>query len=268
MGGGVLLVVLAVLWAVVLIPMLLSRHDTADETKQVDRFRRAMRSLSRDDKEFDPLRLRRNAAVRQAAARRRRITIGLLLVTGLAVIAAALGYLPTWVVVVPTVVMLVWLMLAMRAAMRIPQQVSARTSTQRPVAATPRARYVTPTPSWSLKANQEVYDTDAIEQDDYLEATGTEGTWAPVPIQEPRHVRASGVSGDVIARASSWSRAVLNDVRSRTATPAAPSVESRQQPRVDTAPPPATVAQSNPPSVYLEEEPPTDEIPIIRHVAG
>ena len=277
MGGGVLLVVLAVLWAVVLIPMLLSRHDTVDETKQVARFRRAMNSLSREDKNFDPLRLRRNAAVREAAVRRRRITIALVGLFAVASLAAGLGYLAPVIAVVPAGFLLIWLYLAGRAANRLSRQVSVRES-QRPVAATPRVRYVTPTPSWALKANQEVYDTDAPEAEEELAATGTDDSWAPVPLQEPRHVRASGVSGEVIARASSWSRAVLNDVRNRAATEqvqyagteASYSQSSAQpgtQPRVQTAPPPAPVQQPAS-QVYLDEDPPTAEIPIIRHAAG
>jgi hypothetical protein len=268
MGGGVLLVVLAVVWVAILVPMLLSRHDKADETKQVARFRRAMNSLSREDKNFDPLRLRRNAAVREAAARRRRITIGVLAIVLAAFVAAAMGYIPVLMVVPAVGLLLLWTYLAGRAAARIPKQLSARTD-DRPIAATPRTRYVTPTPSWALKANQEVYDTDEVEHEDELAATGTEGgSWAPVPIPEPRHVRASGVSGDVIARASSWSRAVLNDVRTRSAgqqTAAPEYVEPR--PRVQTAPPPAPRPQQTP-TVYLDEDPPTAEIPIIRHAAG
>lgn len=45
--SAVILVVIVVMWAVVLVPMWLRRHDAATETRSVDRFSAAMRVLSR-----------------------------------------------------------------------------------------------------------------------------------------------------------------------------------------------------------------------------
>ena len=47
MGSGAIYAVIVALWAVVLIPMWLRRHDEANESRSVDRYRGAMRSLSR-----------------------------------------------------------------------------------------------------------------------------------------------------------------------------------------------------------------------------
>jgi hypothetical protein len=267
MGGGVLLVVLAVLWAVVLIPMLLSRHDNTDETKQVARFRRAMTSLSRGDKDVDPLRLRRNHAARVAANRRRRITLAMLFLAFAATVAAAFGYCSVALVALTYVVLLGWLGLAVRAAMTI-SRTAVAPAASRPVAATPRPRYVTPSQTWAASTAQAQFNDDDAAQEvvheEFLEATGTDGgSWAPVPHQAPRNVRASGVSGDVIARASSWSKAVLDDVRARTSSPKGDEYHVPLQAPTVTPSAPAPAA-----SVYLEEDPPTAEIPIIRHAAG
>jgi hypothetical protein len=267
MGGGVLLVVLAVLWAVVLIPMLLSRHDNTDETKQVARFRRAMTSLSRGDKDADPLRLRRNHAARVAATRRRRVTLAMLFLAFATTIAAIFNYCPVPLVALTYLVLLGWLGLAVRAAMKSSQPAAVLVDA-RPVAATARPRYVTPSQSWAASAAQAQFYDDDAEQDDiaeeFPEATGTDGgSWAPVPHQAPRNVRASGVSGDVIARASSWSKAVLDDVRARTSSPKGDEYHVPLQ-----APPVTPQAPAPAASVHLEEDPPTAEIPIIRHAAG
>jgi hypothetical protein len=47
-SGSIIFVIVA-LWAAVLVPALLRRHDEATENKSVDRFTRAMRTLRRDD---------------------------------------------------------------------------------------------------------------------------------------------------------------------------------------------------------------------------
>lgn len=47
MGSGVIYGAIVAVWAAVLVPMWLRRHDEATETRSVDRFSRAMRTLSR-----------------------------------------------------------------------------------------------------------------------------------------------------------------------------------------------------------------------------
>jgi hypothetical protein len=225
-----------------------------------------MTSLSRGDKAADPLRLRRNEAVRAAANRRRRMTFGLLGLVAISTVASFFGYCPVPVVIGAYVVLIGWLALAVRAASALSRPAVAATS-QRPVAVTPRPRYVTPTPAWGASAAQsQFFDESEVEpSEEFLEATGTDGqSWAPVPHQVPHNVRASGVSGEIIARASSWSKAVLDDVRARTSTPQRP--DTYEGDRTPISAPPAAPAQ--PQNVYLEEDPPTAEIPIIRHAAG
>ena len=45
--SAVILAVIVIMWAVVLVPMWLRRHDAATESRSVDRFSTAMRVLSR-----------------------------------------------------------------------------------------------------------------------------------------------------------------------------------------------------------------------------
>jgi hypothetical protein len=125
----VILVGLVVMWAVVLVPMWLRRHDEVEETRSVDRFNTAMHTLSRREVAADkqyvvmPHRTRahevhvsgasadgqrsprrRPAAPRPAArrvttaaGRRRRTLIGLLVATLLTLTAAViLGGLVAW----------------------------------------------------------------------------------------------------------------------------------------------------------------------------
>jgi hypothetical protein len=121
----VILLGLVVMWAVVLIPMWLKRHDEVEETRSVDRFTNAMHTLSRREAPADKRRYivmphrsssrevhvsgasaaggGRNPARRPArppvtaATRRRRTLIGLLLVAVVTLVAAVVfGGLALW----------------------------------------------------------------------------------------------------------------------------------------------------------------------------
>ena len=121
MGNGIIFVVIVGLWAVVLVPQWLRKHDAAAESKSVERYSTAMRSLSRrgtgprsagtrdllvprgshaaviSGGRAPSSSARRAHAAKQAKMRRRR-TVTLSLVGFLAVLfaAAALGTAPLW----------------------------------------------------------------------------------------------------------------------------------------------------------------------------
>ena len=125
MGAGVIYAVIIALWALVLVPMWVRRHDEANESRSVDRFHDAMRILSRrgtampDHRQvLQPRRqpvvdvvvtgghrsaaTRSRAEARASQAHRRRRTLAvlagvLLVVAGLAL----LGVLPVWLIVLP-----------------------------------------------------------------------------------------------------------------------------------------------------------------------
>jgi hypothetical protein len=145
--SGIIFVVLAVAWAVFLIPKALKHHDEVARTRSIDRFSNAMRVLARREpvsrrdsrlvvtgasratlppvaaevvaEKVDAtavpisrarLQARRKAA-RVAARRRRRVLLLLLVCTIGTGGAGYLGYVPLWSVAVPTALTLLWLVL-------------------------------------------------------------------------------------------------------------------------------------------------------------
>jgi hypothetical protein len=152
--SALLFILLGVMWAVVLVPMWLRKHDAADESRSVDRFHRALDSLSgrrngedaqdtvivRDGKVpkgRDVLMPGRPRGAQQAqvmvsgtatveravradgpAARRRRLLLGLLLVTALVVVAGLLHRVPLWTAAIPALLALVLLVSGRRQAAR------------------------------------------------------------------------------------------------------------------------------------------------------
>ncbi len=117
--SGPILAILVGAWAVVLFPMWLNRHDAASETRSVDRFSTAMRSLSgrgasRPDQRYvvmpqrdvrgatvDNHRAASRGPVRSSGgpslslvARRRRVTLVLLGAVALTLLLAVVGVLP------------------------------------------------------------------------------------------------------------------------------------------------------------------------------
>ena len=122
MGGGVIYAVIVVLWAAVLVPMWLRRHDEVTESRSVDRFQGAMRTLSRREPGADRREVlvpRRSAtravpdgaaeqlsAATQAALRRRRTVLALAAVTFFLALLGALKVIPLWMALLPFVLLL------------------------------------------------------------------------------------------------------------------------------------------------------------------
>jgi len=149
--SGIIFVVLAVAWAVYLIPKALKHHDEVARTRSIDRFSTAMRVLARREpvshrdarlvvttKASSRGRLpagrtapapvldavtavaapvsrarldARRTAAKVAARRRRRVLTGLLLCIALTAGAGYLSYLPWWSLAVPGALTVLWLVL-------------------------------------------------------------------------------------------------------------------------------------------------------------
>jgi hypothetical protein len=130
--SGVIFVVLALVWAAVLVPKALRHHDEVAKTRAVDRFSSSTRVLARrepvDGRQArlvvtpratadqptapppDRAAARRRAA--RAAARRRRRILGLLVLSLVGVaVAAGLAMLPLWSVAVPAGLTVAYLLL-------------------------------------------------------------------------------------------------------------------------------------------------------------
>lgn len=116
-SSGVIYAVIVVLWAVVLVPMWLRRHDEVSESRSVDRFQGAMRTLSRrggwggDREVVMPPRPEGHLVPDGArpidtspSARRRRALLVLLSVCLAAAVAALTGVLHAWVAVLVALV--------------------------------------------------------------------------------------------------------------------------------------------------------------------
>lgn len=117
---GVIYGAIVVVWAAYLVPLALRRHDEASRTRSVERFSSSMRVLGRRESADaeptvgaaeveqgpEPRRtlvtpVRNAAAERSAAARRRKILLGLAVLTLLVAIAAMVGKVPPWGIGVP-----------------------------------------------------------------------------------------------------------------------------------------------------------------------
>jgi hypothetical protein len=125
-GSGVIYAVIVVLWAAVLVPLWLRRHDEVTETRSVDRFQGAMRTLSRRDAGgvdsravVVPRRYATRAlpdgasaqisAVQRAAVRRRQVVLVLAALTLLLLVLARLHKVGLWTSLLPFVLLLVFL---------------------------------------------------------------------------------------------------------------------------------------------------------------
>jgi hypothetical protein len=200
--SGIIFVLLAVAWAVYLVPKVLRHHDEVVRTRSVERFSTAMRVLARrepvdrrtarlvvsparsgervllparptaateasDRPDTSPL-VRRAAA--RAAARRRRRILGFLLCVDLVVLGlAGFAVLPWWAVAVPSALTVLYLSLC-RTQVRRENDSLWEAPERRPEALAPRrairidAPYGTPKAPRSLAAQGDVADEEDTVQ--------------------------------------------------------------------------------------------------------
>lgn len=133
-SSGLIYATIAVVWAAVLVPTWLRRHDEVVESRSVDRFQGAMRTLSRRSSPGEPREVlvpRRGqtrafpdgaaepmSAAAQAAARRRRVTITLFATAVMLAALVALHKLPSWAPAVPALILAAFLLRARASARR------------------------------------------------------------------------------------------------------------------------------------------------------
>ncbi len=127
MGSGLLLAIVLGLWGIVLYPTLAKNRINSNETKSIDRFNKAMRSIS------DLVPTRNRDAVdnqRSAALRRRNVTYTIFVLNVAVIVTAYLGYIPEYVSLIPVGILLMWLIAAFVAAQKIETdtKVKARTT--------------------------------------------------------------------------------------------------------------------------------------------
>src|SRR4029077_2244512 len=122
--SGLIFVVLAVGWAVYLIPRALRHHEEIAASRPVDNFSETVRVLERTPATMKALltppvateatpapRAKRTRRPSTPARRRRRVLGLLLLVTAATGVAAYLAYLPAWSPAIPGTLVVAWLVL-------------------------------------------------------------------------------------------------------------------------------------------------------------
>ncbi|MDQ1684722.1 MAG: hypothetical protein QOC82_1459 [Frankiaceae bacterium] len=220
--SAVILAVIVIMWAVVLVPMWLRRHDAATESRSADKFSAAMRVLSRRQPSSGSARYvlmpRREsaasvhvsgaAAPRRAApaaprrkaslaVRRRRLLLGLVgvaVLTMVLAVAGVMGWVLQFVVDLIVVGFVVHLRVQARrsaavararrrAASRVP--VTAADAPVTPTAARYAARMAAP-----VAAELEFVEApEVLAEEIAVEATGTDdgSAWEPVPVPRPTY---------------------------------------------------------------------------------
>lgn len=133
-GSGIIVAVLVGMWALVLVPMWLRRHDQAQEVKSVNRFSTAMGSLrgsadlgrltrrdvvmpGRSEDEISPRVTVSGVDSRQASAaavRRQRTLMGLGALFVATLLLRLLHLVPTWVLVIPVMLIVGFVVMARR----------------------------------------------------------------------------------------------------------------------------------------------------------
>lgn len=212
--------VIIALWICILLPMWLRRHDEAMESRSVDRFSSAMRTLSgrgTPDRREIVMPARANEPVhadgharavaegRAVLAARRRRSLSLLLGLTLFVAGGALlGWLPRWVPALPALLAVAFLVHLRRETRaqdtrdrrRRTQQVASENRRRR-TAAVPARRDVTAEverllPAYEEPAYEEPVGVEPVlaRVDDGFYDAEQERAWDPVPVPLPTYVTA------------------------------------------------------------------------------
>ena len=246
---GLIYVVIIALWAAVLIPIWLRRHDQISEVRSTARFSSAMRSLGKKDGPearraglpvaFDP-----RTRAQEVAARRRAIIMGTSSAAlALALVLAVVGLIPRWVPILFAVVVLSYVIAAavtssQRGTSR--QMVDVSTSSRRRVVvpgsyeelddyreiaysdqvaevAYPRTRGVRPASKRSRDAQIAAAMDDFVAWDPWEGEEGeqiAEGAWSAVPTTLPTYVNAPRATRvrRPIERVRDWSGEAMVEV--------------------------------------------------------
>lgn len=121
---GLIYVVIIALWAAVLIPIWLRRHDQISEVRSTARFSSAMKTLGKNEKSGRSARRgsslgRPTSPAQEAAAKRRAVVMGILSAALAVVLAlAVVGLVPRWAPIVLAVVVLTYVIAASMTSSR------------------------------------------------------------------------------------------------------------------------------------------------------
>jgi hypothetical protein len=103
-GSGIIYAVVVVIWIAYFVPAWLRRHDEVSESRSVERYRSAMRVVSRGTGAEIGVTILERAEVREASLRRRQqYFVGIIGIFLLTVGSAMFGIVSPWVVVLPLI---------------------------------------------------------------------------------------------------------------------------------------------------------------------
>ncbi len=213
MGSGLILLVIVGAWLAVLVPMALRSHDSATSLRSADRFSDAMRVLSRKSAR-DVLVPRRSyssvvlsetrsaflsvlepdpvGTARRTAAERRLRSLLVLLGTALVTLGLGIYGVPGLLVVhVLCDVLLVAFVVHLRrqAVLRVHRPVARVRARPSPVRRAPRIAGIPDRmPTRPAPLTVALPAPAARYEDRPVAATGTEGSWSPVPVPLPTYV--------------------------------------------------------------------------------
>ena len=250
MGSGIVFVIIIGLWAVVLVPMWIRNHDATVESKSVDRFSTAMRTLSRRGSgpssagsrdllvpattrrvevsggRAPSAAARRAHAAKQARMRRRRSAVLALAGFLLVVLAAAvIGAAPLWL---PGVVLLltagfVWNLRAKAVREARLERRQRRTERSAPVAAPVRRRYAAEAPIWPVAAEGRTAVRVESAFTETIVVADVDSGWAPTPVVLPTYVTAPPATSVPrvidLTHPGSWSAAHMLDAVAAAGAP-------------------------------------------------
>ena len=195
-GNGFVYAGIVGIWAIVLLPTLLHRHDPVDDPRAMDRFSTAMRILARRTPSTArpsrrsaarPVLVATSAVRSRLAARRRRMLLSLTLSTMLLAGVAALGSLPWWSPLIGVLLATLFIVHLRQQARRSLLVDRRRQSLTRSAQSRQRRR---DREDWVRRARER---RAAEDRNDELVADVTPvdpDAWAPVPVPLPTYVTA------------------------------------------------------------------------------
>lgn len=187
MGSGVIYAVVAVIWIAYFVPTWLRRHDEVSESRSVERYRSAMRVVSRGTDAEIGVTISERAEARQSMLRRRQqlfvgITGMLLLTMGLAMF----GLISSWLVALPLVAGALYVGYVRKAKVSedlIARRHAMRATHNHDVALRPS------TLSFARTVQEQVVETAPISSTVHVIERG-ERAWQPAQVPVPTYVSA------------------------------------------------------------------------------
>ena len=187
MGSGIIYAVVVVIWIAYFVPAWLRRHDEVSESRSVERYRSAMRVVSRGTGAEIGVTISERAEVREASLRRRQqYFVGIIGIFLLTVGSAMFGIVSPWVVVLPLISLSLYLTYIRRAKVAedlIARRQAVRATHHHEVAVRPS------TLSFARTIQKPVAGVEPVSSTVQVIERGESG-WEPAKVPVPMYVTA------------------------------------------------------------------------------